>query len=71
MVTILQKTLVQVTRNSMKEIEELLELTRENNLMLKSIMNYLYNHSQNDDQKDFIMNVIANLVSNRCDYGVR
>lgn len=71
MVTILQKTLVQVTRNSMKEIEELLELTRENNLMLKSIMNYLYNHFQNDDQKDFIMNVIANLVSNRCDYGVR
>ncbi len=55
----------------MKEIDELLELTRENNLMLKSIINYLYNHSQNDDQKDFIMNVIANLVSNRCDLGVR
>ena len=44
-VMILQRTQVQVIKIFMKEIDELLELTRENNLMLKSIMNYLYNHS--------------------------
>lgn len=42
--------------------EELYNLIRENNEMLKFIINYLT--SANDDQKDFMMNVMANLLSN-------
>lgn len=50
--------------------EELLRLTRENNIMLKQIIAYL-NIKENpnvvfqDDVKDFAINVIANLMSER------
>lgn len=50
-------------------MEELLTLTRENNIMLKQIIAYI-NLQNNpniifqDDMKDFIMNCIANRVSN-------
>lgn len=50
----------------MDEIKELLQLTRENNILLKHIVNYIHR----DDADEFIKNVIANLISNRM-YGNR
>ena len=46
--------------------EELLRLTRENNLMLRHIIQYIHK----DDTGEFIKNVIANLISNNM-YGNR
>lgn len=40
-------------------MEELLKLTRENNAMLKQLINYLANNEQNA-LKDFIINYVAN-----------
>lgn len=48
--------------------DELLELTRENNQMLRWIMSYLMHEAQHDDTQDFVQNVVANLVSNRVDF---
>jgi len=46
-------------------MEELLELVKENNRMLKEIIAYINIHGNHtDDVKDFTMNVIANLISN-------
>lgn len=45
----------------MDEIKELLKLTRENNIMLRHIIQYIHK----DDTGEFIKNVIANLISNR------
>ena len=50
------------------ERNELLELTRENNQMLRWIMSYLMHEAQHDDTQDFVQNVVANLVSNRVDF---
>ena len=48
------------------EEQELLQLARENNQLLKLILRYV----QHDEGNDFITNVIANLLSNRIDgYG--
>lgn len=52
-------------------MEELLQLTRENNYMLKQIIAYL-NHisanADNENNNDFIRNILANLISNTIDY---
>lgn len=56
------------TKNSRNDFDELLELTRENNQMLRWIMSYLMHEAQHDDTQDFVQNVIANLVSNRVDF---
>lgn len=40
-------------------MEELLKLTRENNVMLKQIIAYLANNEQNA-LRDFVINYIAN-----------
>lgn len=45
------------------KLDKLLRLEKENNIMLRKIVNYLYNH--NDDIKDFAMNYIANIISNK------
>ena len=45
------------------EEQELLELTRQNNILLKLILNQV----QKDEGNDFVHNVIANLLSNRID----
>ena len=45
------------------EFNELLNLTRDNNKMLKNIWTILNN--PNNDIKDFIMNVIANQFGRR------
>lgn len=50
-------------------MDELLRLTRENNQMLKYIVNYINNNRQ-DYGYEFVSNVVANLVSNRIDGGV-
>lgn len=54
-----------------QKMEELLQLTRENNYMLKQIIAYI-NHinanADNENNNDFIRNVLANLVSNQIDY---
>lgn len=42
------------------EQEELLRLTRENNIMLKNIIQYLHG----DNSVDFMQNIIANLIAN-------
>ena len=50
------------------EEQELLELTRENNQLLKLILKYV----QHDEGNDFITNIIANIIGNRLDgYGQR
>lgn len=43
------------------EEQELLQLTRENNQLLKLILRYV----QHDEGNDFMTNVVANLLSNR------
>ena len=45
------------------EEKELLELTRQNNELLRAILHFV----QHDEANDFITNVIANLVGNRID----
>lgn len=48
-------------------MDELLELIKENNEMLKQIIayiNYINGHANNENENDFIRNVIANLISN-------
>lgn len=46
-------------------LEEILKLTKENNLMLKQIIAYINLHGNHtDDFKEFVINVIANKVSN-------
>ena len=43
-----------------QEQEELLRLTRENNIMLRNIIQYL----RGDNSVDFMQNIIANLIAN-------
>ena len=45
------------------EEQELLQLTRENNELLKLILKYV----QHDEGNDFITNIIANIIGNRLD----
>lgn len=45
------------------EEQELLELTRQNNELLRAILRLV----QHDEANDFVTNVIANLVGNRID----
>lgn len=50
-----------------KEEQELLELTRENNALLKAILRFVHH----DEANDFITNVFANIIGNRLDGGGR
>lgn len=43
------------------EEQELLQLTRENNQLLKIILQFVHR----DDGNDFMTNIIANLIANR------
>lgn len=45
--------------------QELIQLTRENNELLKEILR----HIRRDDAGDFLTNVIANVIGNRLDGG--
>lgn len=45
------------------KLDKLLRIEKENNIMLRKILRYLYTH--NDDAKDFIINYVANKFSNR------
>lgn len=46
--------------------EEVLNLLRENNIMLKAICQYIIdNGGFKEDIKDFVTNIIANIYSNR------
>ena len=45
------------------KLDKLLRIEKENNIMLRKILQYLYHH--NDDMKDFTMNYIANIISNK------
>ena len=47
------------------EEQELLQLTRENNQLLKLILKYV----QHDEGNDFITNIIANIIGNKLDPG--
>ena len=47
------------------EETELLQLTRENNALLKAILRYI----KRNDVDDFITNIIANVIGNRIDGG--
>ena len=49
-----------------EEERELLRMTTENNIMLKSIIKYLsnqHNNSDNENFNDFIRNIMANMIS--------
>ena len=49
-----------------EEERELLRMTTENNIMLKSIIKYLSdqrNNSDNENFNDFIRNIMANMIS--------
>lgn len=51
-------------------IEELLQLTKENNYMLKQIIAYINSinrNADNENSNDFIRNILANLISNTID----
>lgn len=45
----------------MQQITEILNLVRENNLMLKYICNYIIQKEQTQDYKDFLNNVAADM----------
>lgn len=47
------------------EEQELLQLNRENNALLKEILK----HIRRDDTGDFLTNIIANIIGNRIDGG--
>lgn len=49
------------------EEQELLQLTRENNTILKMILHAVHR----DDANDFITNIFANIIGNRLDGGGR
>lgn len=49
-----------MTRN---EEQELLELTRQNNELLRAILHFV----QHDEANDFMTNIIANVIGNRID----
>ena len=58
-------TILQVLKYmTYKEEQELLELTRSNNLMLRQIIAYISIHGNHtDDVKEFMINVLANNLS--------
>lgn len=43
------------------EEQELLELTRQNNMLLRAILRFV----QHDEANDFMTNIVANLVANK------
>ncbi len=46
-----------------KEERELFQLVKENNMLLKTILRFVYH----DESNDFTTNVIANIIGNRLD----
>ena len=57
-----------------QKMEELLQLVKENNYMLKQIIAYLNNvnaNADNENNNDFIRNIMANLISNSIDGNIR
>ena len=48
------------------EEQELLELTRQNNGLLRAILRFV----QHDEANDFMTNIVANLVANKME-GIR
>lgn len=55
-------------------MEELLQLTKENNYMLKQIIAYINSinrNADNENNNDFIRNILANLMSNAVDGNIR
>lgn len=54
-----------------QKMEELLQLAKENNYMLKQIIAYINSinrNADNENNNDFIRNILANLISNTIDY---
>lgn len=52
------------------EEQELLQLTRDNNRMLREIISYINlinSQADNENTNDFIRNILANLISNCMD----
>ena len=47
------------------EEKELLELTRQNNELLRAILRFV----QHDEANDFMTNILANIIGNRIDGG--
>ena len=45
------------------EEQELLELTRQNNELLRAILHFV----QHDEANDFMTNIVANIIGNRID----
>lgn len=54
-----------------QKLDKLLQLTEENNYMLKQIIAYINSvnrNADNENNNDFIRNILANLISNTIDY---
>lgn len=52
----------------MNKIDKLLNITKENNKMLKQIVayiNFINKNHDNENNQDFMMNVVANIISNK------
>lgn len=52
----------------MNKIDKLLNITKENNKMLKQIVayiNFINKNHDNENSQDFMMNVVANIISNK------
>lgn len=47
------------------EEKQLLREVHENNIMLRSIVEYLNAQTATKDQKDFFMNIVANIIGNK------
>lgn len=57
-----------------KNIKELLELTKENNAMLRYIVDCIDNaklQADSENANDFIRNILANLISNKVDGNIK
>lgn len=53
------------------EEQELLQLTRENNILLKAILKLVYHDEANDFTTNIIANIIGNRIDNRIGYGYK
>lgn len=65
--------LITIHTMTYSEEQELLQLTRDNNRMLREIISYINlinSQADNENTNDFIRNILANLISNCMDSNI-
>lgn len=50
-----------ISQNFLQKMTEIIQLLKENNIMLKYICNYIINQVQTQDIKEFLSNVAADM----------